>query len=131
MFIPVYSCLAMIPNFKNLVPLSILGTASLGLGFIITIYYLFDDFPDPNRLDMFTDIVSVPIYCSIFLFAIHNMSVILPLENTMKNGYKMKKIITFSMIINIFICMAFGFFGYNKYKNACDIMIKNLPLERP
>ncbi|KAK0094557.1 hypothetical protein PV326_010602 [Microctonus aethiopoides] len=129
-FLPIYCLLALIPNFKYLVPFSILGALLLGLGFSITLYYLFIDFPSPGRLDMYTDMLSIPIYGSIFLFAVHNMTMIMPLENSMKNPQNMPRILATSMIFNMFIYMSFGFFGYNKYPNTCDTIIKNLPINQ-
>lgn len=57
------------------------------------------------------------------------MTVLLPLENTMKNPRHMPVILATTMMINMFIYIAFGFFGYNKYLDACDTVIKNLPLD--
>ncbi|XP_014296569.1 proton-coupled amino acid transporter-like protein pathetic [Microplitis demolitor] len=130
MFLPIYCILALMPNFKYLMPFSILGTIFLVLGFIITLYYFFDDFKLPGRLEIFTNITSVPIFSNIFLFAVHNMTMIMPLENSMKNPKNMPRILTLSMMLNMFVYMAFGFFGYNKYQDACDTVIKNLPFNQ-
>ncbi|XP_063975259.1 proton-coupled amino acid transporter-like protein pathetic [Diachasmimorpha longicaudata] len=126
---PILCALAMIPNFKYLVPVSVIGTVLMSLGIIGSLMYFIKDFPDVRRLEPFTDSKEIPMFSSIFLFAIYNMSIILPLENTMKNPRRMVNILTTSMIINIFIYAVFGFLGYNKYENSCDTVIKNLPVE--
>lgn len=128
-FLPIYCGMALIPNFQYLMPFSMLGATFFFLGFGITIYYLLCPFPNPSRLDIYTTVPSMPVFCSIFVFAVHNMAMLLPLENSMKNPARMPVILAISMSLNACIYIAFGFFGYNKYMDACDTVIKNLPLE--
>ncbi|XP_015590133.1 proton-coupled amino acid transporter-like protein pathetic [Cephus cinctus] len=127
-FLPIYLGLALIPNLKYLVPISIIGSIFLGIGLFITVYYLFVDIPSPESLNVATNVLSLPVYCVIFLFAMHNMSILLPLENSMKNPKNMSKVLRASMALNTCIYATFGFLGYNKYNNTCDTVIKNLPL---
>ncbi|XP_074103302.1 proton-coupled amino acid transporter-like protein pathetic isoform X1 [Cotesia typhae] len=127
MFMPIYYILALMPNFKWLMPFSAAGASFLALGLTITLYYFFEDFQSPSRLQMYTGITAIPIFSSIFMFAVHNMTVIMPLENSMKNPRHMPRILTLSMMLNVLIYMIFGFLGYNKYIDACDTVIKNLP----
>lgn len=128
-FLPIFCMLSLIPNFTWLMPFSVAGSCFLILGFCATFYYLLLDFPSPARLDEFTDVAYLPIYCSVFLFAVHNMSMLMPLENTMREPRKMPVVLASTMIINISTIVAFGFLGYNKYLDACDTVIKNLPLD--
>lgn len=128
-FFPFTCALGFVPNLKYLAPFSIIGTLFLSLGICIAFYYFFDDVPDPRRLNALTEILPVPMYCTIFLFALHNMTLYLPLENTMKHPDHMPHLIVASTLLNTVIYLTFGFSGYNKYPNACDTVIKNLPME--
>ncbi|XP_015438308.1 PREDICTED: proton-coupled amino acid transporter 1-like [Dufourea novaeangliae] len=113
--------LGFVPNLTYLAPFSIIG-------FLLT--YLIDDFPDPGRLQAFTHPWPVPMYCSLMLYALHNMTICMPLENTMKHPLHLPRLIVFNMLLNTCLYTAFGFLGYNKYMNTtCDTVIKNLPIE--
>ncbi|XP_023288802.1 proton-coupled amino acid transporter-like protein pathetic [Orussus abietinus] len=129
LFLPIYLGLSLVPNLKYLVPITIMGSIFLAGGIFVSIYYFFSDFPSPARLRQFTDVYSTSVYCSIFMFAVHNMSILMPLENTMKNPANMPSILGFGMALNVVVYVFFGFLGYNKYMDACDTVIKNLPLE--
>ncbi|EGI61589.1 Proton-coupled amino acid transporter 4 [Acromyrmex echinatior] len=128
-FFPFACALGFVPNLKYLAPFSIIGTFFLFLGVCTAFYYFLDDIPDPSRLDVLTEALPVPMYCAIFLFALHNMTLYLPLENTMRHPSHMPRIIITSTFLNIIIYLVFGFLGYNKYPDACDTVIKNLPME--
>ncbi|KAL6260498.1 hypothetical protein P5V15_008022 [Pogonomyrmex californicus] len=128
-FFPCTVILAFVPSLKYLTPFSVIGSIFLFVGIFVAFYYFFDDIPDPGRLDAVTQILPVPMYCSIFMFALHNMTLYLPLENTMKYPHHLPRIIIANLLLNTFIYLTFGFIGYNKYPLACDTIIKNLPLE--
>ncbi|XP_018299755.1 proton-coupled amino acid transporter-like protein pathetic [Mycetomoellerius zeteki] len=128
-FFPFTCALGFVPNLKYLAPFSIIGTFFLFLGVCTAFYYFLDDVPDPRRLDVLTEVLPVPMYCAIFLFALHNMTLYLPLENTMRHPSHMPRLIIASTLLNIVIYLTFGFLGYNKYPDACDTVIKNLPME--
>ncbi|XP_076673491.1 proton-coupled amino acid transporter-like protein pathetic [Andrena cerasifolii] len=128
-----FACiLGFIPNLKYLAPFSMIGSVFMFLGLCVSLYYLLDDVPDPGRLQAFTHPFPVPMYCSLFLFALHNVAVCLPLENTMKNPYHLPLLLTFNTLFNMCLYTVFGFLGYNKYaSNTCDTVIKNFPIEEP
>lgn len=129
-FFPSVLVMCFVRSLKYLTPFSVIGTIFLGLGICSALYYFFNEFPDPStRLDAFTGILPIPMYCAIFLFALHYMTLLLPLENTMRTPEHMPRLIVWSTLVNTFIYLAFGFLGYNKYPNACDTVIKNLPTE--
>jgi len=128
-FFPVSVALGFVPSFKFLMPFSVMGTLCLIAGIVISFYYFIKDIPHPGRLDAFTDVLSVPLYCTMFLFALHNMTLCLPLENTMRYPNHLPRLIIISMLFNAIFYLAFGFLGYNKYPLACDTVIKNLPLD--
>ncbi|KAI4496230.1 hypothetical protein M0804_000040 [Polistes exclamans] len=127
-FCPIYCLMILVPNLKYLTPFSVIGTIFFIMGIGISLIYFLDDFSNPKRLDPFTNIYSVPMFSSIFLFALHNITIFLPLENTMKNPRNMPRLIIIATILNTLIYVTFGFLGYNKYKESCDTVIKNLPI---
>lgn len=127
-FFPFTCVLGFVPNLKYLTPFSVIGTLFLFLGVCTAFYYFLDDVPDPRRLNALTEVLPVPMYCAIFLFALHNMTLYLPLENTMRHPGHMPRLIVASTLLNIVTYLAFGFLGYNKYLDACDTVIKNLPM---
>ncbi|KAK2589149.1 hypothetical protein KPH14_001968 [Odynerus spinipes] len=129
LFYPICCLLVLVPNLRYLTPFSAIGTVFFVLGIAVSWIYFLDDFPDPTRLDRFTTVPSVPMYCSIFLYALHNITLLLPLENTMANPENMPRLVGIATIINTLIYIAFGFLGYNKYKESCDTVTKNLPLD--
>ncbi|XP_058789151.1 proton-coupled amino acid transporter-like protein pathetic [Phymastichus coffea] len=126
--IPIFIAFSLVPNFRYLVPFSVMGAVFLFFGFCLTFYYLLSDFPSPSRLETYTDYEQLAIYCGVFLFAVHNMSILLPLENSMIHPSMMPVVLGSSMIVNVCIYILFGFLGYNKYPDACDTVIMNLPL---
>ncbi|KAJ8676540.1 hypothetical protein QAD02_012327 [Eretmocerus hayati] len=130
LFLPFFLLLSLIPNFAWLAPFSIIGSIFLFSGLIGTTFYLLADFPSPSRMQKFTSFDQIPLYCTFFLFAMHLMTVLLPLENTMKKPEKMPCIIVCAMTVNIMTNLTFGFLGYNKYIELCDTVIKNLPMDQ-
>jgi len=128
-FFPFSVALGFVPSLKYLMPFSVLGTLFLLIGILIALYYFISDIPDPARLDAFTMFLPVPLYCSMFLFALHNITLYLPLENTMLHPTHLPRLIITSIVFNTIFYLVFGFLGYNKYPYACDTVIKNLPLD--
>ncbi|KAL2736045.1 proton-coupled amino acid transporter-like protein pathetic isoform X1 [Vespula maculifrons] len=128
-FFPIYCCLILVPNFKYLVPFSIFGTIFFIIGITISLIYFLEDFPSLKRLDAFTNVRSVPMFLTIFIYALHNITILLPLENIMHNPTNLPRLIIISTLFNTIIYIIFGFLGYNKYKDTCDTVIKNLPLD--
>ncbi|XP_025158981.1 proton-coupled amino acid transporter-like protein pathetic [Harpegnathos saltator] len=126
---PLTCALGFVPSLKYLAPFSVVGTLFLCLGICIAFYYFLSEFPDPKRLNALTEVLPVPMYCAVFLFALHNMTLYLPLENTMKHPEHMTRLIVASTLLNTVVYLLFGFLGYNKYPNACDTVIKNLPMQ--
>lgn len=127
---PIVCALGNLTNLRYLAPFSTLGFIFIFIGICSSIYYFFYDIPDPGRLNKFTKVLPVPMYGSMFLFAMHNTTYCLPLENSMENPQKLPGFLTVSMLFNMVTYMVFGFLGYNKYgEAACDTVIKNLPME--
>ncbi|EZA61066.1 Proton-coupled amino acid transporter [Ooceraea biroi] len=115
-FFPFTGALGFAPSLKCLVPFSVIGSLFLIVGVCIACYYFLAVVPDPGRLDAFTQILPVPMYCAIFLFAPHNMTLYLPLENTMKHPTHMPRLIVANMVVKIAISLSVLFsFGLAYY----------------
>ncbi|XP_017793800.1 PREDICTED: proton-coupled amino acid transporter 2-like [Habropoda laboriosa] len=129
---PIICMFAFVPNLKYLAPFSIVGFLFMLTGVCVALHYLFQAFPSPGRLKPFTQVLPVPMYCTLFLYSLHNVTLCMPLENSMKNPRRLPRLITFNMLANTCLYTTFGFFGYNKYMDStCDTVIKNLPLDDP
>ena len=128
---PFVCLLGLVRTLRYLAPFSVVGALFMYVGIFVTLYYLLEDVPDPARLDAFTHVLPVPMYCSLFLYALHNVTLCLPLENSMKKPQHLPRLITCNMLLNTCMYIVFGFLGYNKYtKDTCDTVVKNLPLEK-
>ncbi|KOX75034.1 Proton-coupled amino acid transporter 1 [Melipona quadrifasciata] len=128
---PFVCLLGLVRNLRCLAPFSVIGALFMFVGIFVSLYYLLEDIPDPARLDAFTYVLPVPMFCSLFLYALHNVTLCLPLENSMKKPQHLPRLITYNMLLNTCMYIVFGFLGYNKYtKDTCDTVIKNLPLEK-
>ncbi|XP_012141979.1 proton-coupled amino acid transporter-like protein pathetic [Megachile rotundata] len=129
---PIFLSFGFVPNLKYLAPISIIGTIFIFTGICVTLHYLLTDFPDPARLKMFTSVATVPLYCTLFMFAMHNVTLCMPLENSMKNPGHLPRLIVYNMLFTMCLNTTFGFLGYNKYMDkTCDTVIKNLPMDHP
>lgn len=128
-FLPIFYMLSLVPNLTYLVPLSLIGGLFLMVAMIITFYYFFEEMPPFTEMKMFTELKEVSVYCSVFLFAMHNIPVLMPLENSMREPHKMNGVLIFASLLSAFVVVAFGLFGYNKYNDTQDTVIKNLPFE--
>ncbi|KAF3424823.1 hypothetical protein E2986_13535 [Frieseomelitta varia] len=128
---PFVCLLGLVRDLRHLAPFSVIGALFMFIGIFVTLYYLLEDVPDPARLEAFTSVLPVPMYCSLFLFALHNVTLCLPLENSMKKPQHLPWLITCNMLLNTGMYIVFGYLGYNKYsRDTCDTVIKNLPLEK-
>ncbi|CAK9795728.1 Proton-coupled amino acid transporter-like protein pathetic [Anthophora quadrimaculata] len=129
---PIICIFAFVPNLKYLAPFSVVGFLFMLTGFCVALYYLFQDFPNPGRLKPFTSVLPIPMYCTLFLYSLHNVTLCMPLENSMENPRRLPQLITYNMLANTCLYTTFGFFGYNKYMDeTCDTVIKNLPIDDP
>lgn len=127
-----FICLFGFPSFKYLAPLSMLGSIFILTGIAVTLNYLIEDFPDPNRLETFTQLLPIPTFCNLFLYALHNVTMTMPLENRMRTPYNLQRMLILNVSINVLLYTTFGFLGYNKYMHdVYDTVVKNLPVDVP
>uniref|UniRef100_A0A1B6FUZ6 Amino acid transporter transmembrane domain-containing protein n=1 Tax=Cuerna arida TaxID=1464854 RepID=A0A1B6FUZ6_9HEMI len=121
-----------VPNLKSLAPVSMVANLFMGLGLGITIYYLVQDMPSPREQPQF-NIVGIPAFFSICIFAMEAIGVIMPLENSMTHPQHFTGLCGvlnqgMSGVTLIYILM--GFLGYVKYGDATqDSITLNLPTE--
>lgn len=127
-----FVCLFGFPKFKYLALLTMLGSIFILTGIAVTFSYLIEDFPDPNRLETSTQLMPIPTYCNLFLNAMHNMTVTMPLENRMRTPHNLPRMLILNASFNILLYTSFGFLGYNKYMyDVYDTVVKNLPVDVP
>lgn len=127
-----FTCLFGFPSFKYLAPLTMLGSIFILIGIAVTLNYLIEDFPDPNRLETFTQLLPIPSFCNLFLYALHNMTVTMPLENRMRTPHNLQRMLILNVSFNVLLYTTFGFLGYNKYMHdVYDTVVKNLPVDVP
>ncbi|XP_016914190.1 proton-coupled amino acid transporter-like protein pathetic isoform X1 [Apis cerana] len=127
-----FTCLFGFPSFKYLAPLTMLGSIFILIGIAVTLNYLIEDFPDPNRLETFTQLLPIPSFCNLFLYALHNLTVTMPLENRMRTPHNLQRMLILNVSFNVLLYTTFGFLGYNKYMHdVYDTVVKNLPVDVP
>ncbi|XP_014208766.1 proton-coupled amino acid transporter-like protein pathetic [Copidosoma floridanum] len=129
-FLPFFCLLAVAPNFSFLTPFSVCGTICLVFGLLVSFGYFLSDFPSPSRLPAFTGFEQLGVFCAVFTFSVYNMSMLMPLENTMREPHTMAVLLAAGMVINVIVYVLFGFLGFNRYEDSCDTIIKNLPLDK-
>ncbi|KAK3910560.1 Proton-coupled amino acid transporter-like protein pathetic [Frankliniella fusca] len=119
---------------KHLVPCSFIANTCIVAGLAITVYYIFDDIPDPStRRFGVASLQGMPIFFSTALFAMEGIGSVMPIENTMKNPRKMTGwtgVMTLAMtcIVILFACV--GFLGYLKFgDNTLGNIALSLPTE--
>lgn len=127
---PICCLMSLVPNYQWLMPFSVIGWIFMASGITATFYYLLSDFPDPSRMASHKEAETIPYFATIFLYAVHLMSVLMPLENSLKNPKSMPFLTAVAILFSMALNVVFGILGYNKYlDNTCDSIIKNLPLE--
>jgi len=122
--------IAWVPNLKYLAPVSMVANVFMGLGLLLTFYYLVQDLPPIQERSMFK-LSTLPAFFSITIFAMEAIGVVMPLENNMKtpqNFIGICGVLSRGMSGVTLIYMLLGFLGYMRYgdKTAESITL-NLP----
>lgn len=126
--------LCYIPNLKYLAPVSMIANVFMGVGLGITFYYLVIDLPPPSARPMITDnLMTLPAFFSITIFAMEAIGVVMPLENAMKtpqNFVGICGVLNKGMSGVTLVYIMLGFLGYLRYGNETQGSITlNLPVE--
>ncbi|XP_075229259.1 solute carrier family 36 member pathetic [Lycorma delicatula] len=123
--------LCWVPNLKKLAPISMVANLFMGVGLLITFYYLVWDLPSVYDLPQVGALETLPQFFSTTIFAIEAIGVVMPLENAMKTP---QHFIGICGVLNqgmggvTLIYILLGFLGYLKYGDLTkDSITLNLP----
>ncbi|CRK86864.1 CLUMA_CG000690, isoform A [Clunio marinus] len=125
--------LSWVPNLKYLAPFSTVANLFMGVGLLITLYYLTTDMPDINSRPLHTSLLKLPPFFGIVIFAMEAIGVVMPLENSMKTP---QHFIGICGVLNqgmagvTLVYILLGFIGFVKYgDDAKGSITLNLPIE--
>jgi solute carrier family 36 (proton-coupled amino acid transporter) len=76
--------LSWVPNLKYLAPFSAVANVFMGVGLLITFYYICVDMPPITDRAAHTSFLTLPPFFGIVIFAMEAIGVVMPLENSMK-----------------------------------------------
>ncbi|GBP80151.1 Proton-coupled amino acid transporter-like protein CG1139 [Eumeta japonica] len=124
--VEIYCALTLLPlviicqirNLKYLVPFSTLANIMLVVTFAITLYYLFNDPPNPGKREMVASVTQWPLFISTVIFAMEGIGVVMPVENEMAKPEQFlgcPGVLNVAMGIVVALYGIVGFFGYFKY----------------
>ncbi|KAI8420460.1 hypothetical protein MSG28_008948 [Choristoneura fumiferana] len=123
-----------VPDLKYLAPISSVANVFMATVIGITGYFLVQN-PEPmSNLSLFEPIsVTTPQFFSMTIFAMGNIGVIMPLENSMKTPRNLLGtcgVLNRGMFSITFVYLLFGVLGYMKYGSAVHTVITtNLPVD--
>jgi solute carrier family 36 (proton-coupled amino acid transporter) len=125
--------LSWVPNLKYLAPFSAVANVFMGIGLLITFYYLTQDMPSISERDLHTSFLKIPPFFGIVIFAMEAIGVVMPLENSMKtpqNFIGICGVLNQGMSGVTLVYILLGFLGYVKYGDEAKGSITlNLPIE--
>lgn len=107
--------LSWVPNLKYLAPVSMVANLFMGSGLAITFYYLVAKLPDPTTLPAVGNVLEMPAFFAITIFAMEAIGVVMPLENSMKTP---QNFVGFCGVLNkgmsgvTLVYILLGFLGY-------------------
>lgn len=126
--------LSWVPNLKYLAPFSSVANVFMGVGLLITFYYLTQDMPPISDRQLHTSLLTLPPFFGIVIFAMEAIGVVMPLENSMKTP---QHFIGICGVLNqgmsgvTLVYILLGFLGYVKYGDkALGSITLNLPIEK-
>jgi solute carrier family 36 (proton-coupled amino acid transporter) len=101
-------------------------------GLVISFYYASQDLPNLNERDFLpSDISTLPLCFATAIFAFEGISLVLPLQNAMKEPHKFSKVtgvLNVGMTLVTIIFISFGMIGYWKYGDKTEgSLTLNLP----
>lgn len=125
--------LSWVPNLKYLAPFSAVANVFMGVGLLITFYYLCQDMPPVMDRPLHTSLLKIPPFFGIVIFAMEAIGVVMPLENSMKTP---QHFIGICGVLNqgmsgvTLVYILLGFLGFVKYGDEAQGSITlNLPIE--
>lgn len=123
----------LIKNLKFLTPFSLIANILIGIGLIITFYYIFTELPSVNERPAIANIKDMPMFFGTVIFALECIGVVMSLENVMINpGHFIgcPGVLNFGMAFVTGLFAAVGFLGYLKYGDGVEASVTlNLPID--
>ncbi|CAH2091645.1 unnamed protein product [Euphydryas editha] len=110
-----------IRNLKWLVPFSALANVFLIICFGITMYYIFNDLPNPAEREMVASVKHWPLFISTVIFAMEGIGVVMPVENEMAKPQQFlgcPGVLNIAMAIVVSLYGIVGFFGFIKFGDS-------------
>lgn len=125
--------LSWVPNLKYLAPFSAVANVFMGVGLLITFYYLTQDMPPVADSPLHISILKLPKFFGIVIFAMEAIGVVMPLENSMKtpqNFIGICGVLNKGMSGVTLVYILLGFMGFVKYGDkALGSITLNLPID--
>ncbi|KAL1117151.1 hypothetical protein AAG570_004478, partial [Ranatra chinensis] len=122
-----------IRNLKYLAPFSTLGSVTVISGCAVVFYYMFIDLPPISSRMAFGDFRDFPKFFGTVFFATGCISLVLPLQNEMKNPESFTKplgVLNVGSAAVALLYTMFGFLGYIRWgKDAEGSVTLNLPAD--
>lgn len=122
----------LVKNLKFLTPFSLIANILIGIGLIITFYYIFTDLPSVNDRPAIANIKDMPMFFGTVIFALQCIGVVMSLENDMRNPSHFigcPGVLNFGMAFVTVLFAAVGFMGYLKYGENIEASVTlNLPV---
>lgn len=125
--------LGWVPNLKYLAPFSTVANVFMGVGLLITFYYITQDLPPVTDRPLHISLWELPKTFGIVIFAMEAIGVVMPLENSMstpRHFLGLCGVLNQGMSGVALVYILLGFLGYVKYgSDAKGSITLNLPVE--
>lgn len=125
--------LSWVPNLKYLAPVSMIANLFMGVGLGITFYYLVTDLPSVTERPAVGNLMEMPGFFAIAIFAMEAIGVVMPLENQMstpQNFVGICGVLNKGMSGVTLVYILLGFLGYLRYGELTkDNVTLNLPID--
>lgn len=125
--------LGWVPNLKYLAPFSTVANVFMGVGLLITFYYITQDLPPITDRPMHISFMALPQTFGIVIFAMEAIGVVMPLENSMstpRHFLGLCGVLNQGMSGVALVYILLGFLGYVKYgSEAKGSITLNLPVD--
>ncbi|KAK7462543.1 hypothetical protein BaRGS_00038399, partial [Batillaria attramentaria] len=122
---------SLLRNLRALAPFSAFANLLTLIGLVIIFQYITRDLHDPSRLPAFTSVSDVPLFFGTAIFAFEGISLVLPLENSVRNPEDFSGwtgVLNLGMVTVSCLYTGIGFFGYLRFgEEAQGSVTLNLP----